>query len=934
MKKTYLALLPLLFAQYLFAQTKITIDIKNKSVAIGNDPPSSSDYINISMTKGNYLEFQIKNTEDKPFEVILEAGGKKDTLKNIDFERDSFKIDNSLKYKGLNLAGVFKMSVDGTPIKKTINLKVVNSARPVTTVAGTSQAILPPNPVSPLKKTDGTKVAPVYQLGFTYYDVFALKNTVTTRDSLIDSILKTYIQGYDLAGSETVPHDTVIKMIKTNPFLMEAKGVQNRLIAVETSLRKKDSLNKLANAVNPTKGATAQGGESLVSSVGASIGGLGVTTIADGISKFLIKRGKQELSLSFFEKFKKAIDGYPDLQTLFPTTYPLLQAIDKDIYNYSAYLQNLREAFKKDINSLPKSLPGIVDNHPGYFKKHKKLEAELLGACYLAAQVQLEAHPGDILANIPDDILNKFDGFSKDSTKHYFKGSIQTLQLLNGALRDTASGDDAPYWVGIAKIRKLTQDEETFKIFMALLYQKAMNSPYNGIAYDDNGHSLVSVLKLVALKMNEEKETYNTYKQFITDFGIRADQLNKMIKADKNQPDSASVERYAAYFKATVGLLQQAGEVGNLPLPRVNGQPMAIYMAFGNQKFNERFKPYFDISNYIADMTVDISRKNYSSAINNAVFIYNEIMAKFPATDATKSKTKVAAPLAAGGNGSDVNGSANRDGATAGTVRNATVPVSEALVKTPQAPAKKGDGKADKIAALKTTTDSLQQIWANKTAAITVKGKAVAATAIDSGGIDKTKQNQFIKYTSFMAAVATAKTSDEVENAIEAAALPVGSYSIKQKSAFNISLNGYIGYAFDYDKVSLQSKYLFANGIYAPIGFSATLGLCKGNSGAFTLFASVIDVGSLASYNLKADSTSKLKQDVRLESIISPSAQLFYDIPKWPIAVGFGWRRTPKLFFSASDNTFKVIDPRNVFNVSILIDIPIATILNSPHRVK
>ena len=44
-----------------------------------------------------------------------------------------------------------------------------------------------------------------------------------------------------------------------------------------------------------------------------------------------------------------------------------------------------------------------------------------------------------------------------------------------------------------------------------------------------------------------------------------------------------------------------------------------------------------------------------------------------------------------------------------------------------------------------------------------------------------------------MATVAEAKNSDEVAQAIEAAALPVGSYRIKRSASFDVSLNAYVG---------------------------------------------------------------------------------------------------------------------------------------------
>jgi hypothetical protein len=178
---------------------------------------------------------------------------------------------------------------------------------------------------------------------------------------------------------------------------------------------------------------------------------------------------------------------------------------------------------------------------------------------------------------------------------------------------------------------------------------------------------------------------------------------------------------------------------------------------------------------------------------------------------------------------------------------------------------------------------------------------------------------KIVTYLSFAANLASATTPTEVKNALETVALPPGSYSVKQKSSINISLNGYIGYNWDLK---------YGHGIYAPIGFATSFGLSTNYGGAFTLFVSIIDLGGVAAYQLANTNTSEVKQDITFESVIAPGIQGYIEIPKWPIAVGGGWRMTPKLFYSG-DIT---VAPKSVGNISILIDIPIFTIFNRPFR--
>ncbi|BAU54012.1 hypothetical protein [Mucilaginibacter gotjawali] len=213
---------------------------------------------------------------------------------------------------------------------------------------------------------------------------------------------------------------------------------------------------------------------------------------------------------------------------------------------------------------------------------------------------------------------------------------------------------------------------------------------------------------------------------------------------------------------------------------------------------------------------------------------------------------------------------------------------------------------------------------------------------IPATGKDNDFKKLFLKYGSFVANLVEAKTAGDAENAIEAVALPVGSYTVKQNSTWNISVNGYVGYGKDGN---------YASGIYAPIGFSASTsnfwGLCNCQV-PLTLFVPIFDVGSIAQYQLNNPTTtgtsttgtptgtsttastintSSSNQQIKLGSLFAPGAELLFEYPKWPFAFGAGYRRTPTLSYS-SGSTYTTVGARWEVNFTILIDIPIFTLLN------
>ena len=349
-----------------------------------------------------------------------------------------------------------------------------------------------------------------------------------------------------------------------------------------------------------------------LSSAFSSIGGLDVTTIADGFAKFIVKRTKQELSIAFFEKFRNDLDSSKDLKTLFPNTVKLLNALDQQIYNYSAYIYNLREAFRSDINSLDENLPRIIENHPSLFKKDFELGIALKSACYISSSLKHDVHPADILDNYPMYYFKDEAGAIHDTI---LKGAIQSLQLFSESLKETDTLRHT-YWVSMDQIRQLVNNQDALQIYLGLVMEVAKNK-YDSVKYSKNA-SLYGILS----KANPKKffQDYTAYKQYILTLGTKLSELNKMIKQySAPVTDSLKVEQYAMFFKTSVQFLQFCTKVSTLPhfdtVPALKG-------------LDGKLNKYFDIAYQTCDLTTAINRKRYAEAINHVVAIYNDIVVK------------------------------------------------------------------------------------------------------------------------------------------------------------------------------------------------------------------------------------------------------------------------------------------------------------------
>lgn len=209
---------------------------------------------------------------------------------------------------------------------------------------------------------------------------------------------------------------------------------------------------------------------------------------------------------------------------------------------------------------------------------------------------------------------------------------------------------------------------------------------------------------------------------------------------------------------------------------------------------------------------------------------------------------------------------------------------------------------------------------------------------IDSSISSKQADNKkfFLKYGNLMASIVEAKSSEDVENIIEASALPAGSFRIKRQSKFNVALNAYLGLFGGQEKINgLDNSKSFVSGIAAPIGVAFSSG--KSNffigheDGKFkrekkawstSIFLSVVDLGALAAFRFENDSIAQVPT-ILLKNIISPGAFISFGWPNSPISLNFGCQIGPNLReVGISNNEFSNHYYWR-FSSTICVDIPV-----------
>jgi hypothetical protein len=228
------------------------------------------------------------------------------------------------------------------------------------------------------------------------------------------------------------------------------------------------------------------------------------------------------------------------------------------------------------------------------------------------------------------------------------------------------------------------------------------------------------------------------------------------------------------------------------------------------------------------------------------------------------------------------------------------------------------------IAGISTNTAPLERRAAIMEAdAINYTGKLVNQI---SPGLDP----QIISIIHLVNGMAQAKDSEDVQKAIEAFVLPVGSYSVKRRAAFNVSLNSYSGLLLgrDYAQVDGKTRGAFSTGFTAPVGLSVSFGNVPlfGGESALGLYIPLIDVGAVTRLRFDSKDNADALPELSFKNIFSPGLYFTIGIPGSPFSLNLGGQYGPEfkqVGGTANFSAFRV-------GAGLTIDIPLFNLYTRP----
>ena len=722
---------------------------------------------------------------------------------------------------------------------------------------------------------------------------YEVKKSLLTADSIHNAkvyfyskILQKYISGPDRYKIKLEPKDIVANFLEdpANPFLVELLsdlGSQNSNSYYGVDPEKISSELKKSN--------------SFLDNIVTNIGGLNITTIADGAAQFLVERVNEELNVMFFDRFKEVIKEQEELQKLFPTTSDI--ALNFQPYQYGQVINVLRSAFKNDLENLIFNIEDLTE-----LDKYSMLIEEnnleyiffLLEGINAYENISNGVHVVDYLESLyfQENII-KADELNVTS-------SLKTMSLFSTSIRDSSKADSAIYVPFYQLKPELFQNPVVLNIYFGLIYEQAKLDPIKFEVNDNDTttfHEFLASIKKAEPDLNNLKKAVQNYFMHISG---SASNLNIRISSIKKVPDSTKYLANYELMEEIFDLLENALEISSLL------EPLETEIQLHETK--EIIESYINIARRSNKSYKAIHEKNYFDVFINGINIYTEIVNVQTTLDYELSRIEFPK---------------NRDDLKA-FYRKVTKDDSTKIKFTISK-----NGIKKRI--IKHYSDSL---------------------AKKSDSLKFTNPETLIKYGTFLTNLVEAESSKDVKAAIKSAALPTGSSIIKKSTSVSIFLNSYLGGSGYWEDIQPvhdvnEGGKEFAFAIHAPIGPEISFGsekLKKVGFASWSIFVPIIDLGALTAFRMDDGNSEFDVPSLTLDNIIVTGGFFVLGVNKAPISLGVGVQKGPQLRQIGTQQVASEGDPQMTETIPILsevdwnikffisVDIPIFKLYAKPRR--
>lgn len=322
-----------------------------------------------------------------------------------------------------------------------------------------------------------------------------------------------------------------------------------------------------------------------------------VSSIADGIAKFLVSRSKEELKVAFFDKLLNKINEN-DLDVFFPDAVSTLESIGDEIYNYRTFIPSLQSSFDNDLKLLPNHLGSYIRTLPidKVAQDKKNLIADFLDIGQLIINREEIHSILNTIGQLSRQELNSAGAMSANIKE--IRNSMILLGILsNSLLEDKASRT----YIDLGEFGDIIEDEFRTNLYLGLVWEILKNNKVK------IGGSLVSDILTTNADVNTTLENKANFLITLRNVIDQGELINEFVTR-LNEPSLGknSVERTSLHYGIVNSIFNASKSI--LDFAKIDKNSGVIK---GVKAFEASVK-----------LPIDIRRQNYNGAIINA----NEIL--------------------------------------------------------------------------------------------------------------------------------------------------------------------------------------------------------------------------------------------------------------------------------------------------------------------
>jgi len=592
-----------------------------------------------------------------------------------------------------------------------------------------------------------------------------------------------------------------------------------------------------------------------------------------GLTDFLISRVKSEISISFAEDLSKWIENDKKLFILLRNTYDTLKNIDT--LAFKSILPTLRESVIKDFYKLPETITDPIFESTLFSENRRQVLAQVVQRL------------GEILKGL--DPISSLSKFFDLTDKHITDATTrQNFRILGLIARETN------YYQPDA-IKSILTDAQRTKLFLRFIENDLKPDKVNLI----NTDAALSLLRFINMiedvkniidRLNAAKESteisrhYIAYARAIADIlelsqsiiqNTAFDDLSKFIRKGIDIQEALIEKNYTRLIAVIIDIINPLISEPNLIISKQIAEKANLYkgLDLSHQKIKE-------LKNKIGSWS-QISKDIFVESLKNLVLDISTINLITARLDQT---------LLVSGE----------------TIKNDDLYKELNLSEEIKI-------KIKNINAVSRTKfiDNLRSLRLD-----------ISAINIIAAKLDQNKKGseKIFRILAFAANLASAKTSEDVQKALEAAADPVGSFRAKRAKTGGcyFTVNGYFGASMPGGEWQEGRLHRYLAKMSVPLGMEFGWSLGGRSVG---IFGSFLDLGNIAYYRIKTEGSSKNeKPSLGFDQIFAPGCFIIFGVSNnYPISYGVGYQYLPKLREISSD-----VSRINVHRISLFIGIDLA----------